>query len=156
MEEQIESIATPKPQLRKVILIAALLVVLISGALTFGGYYYVTGEVLFGLDGLFASEPEEITFEMDSFLVNLRGSRSHYLKATIALSFMDPEAKDQVQAYRSQIRDTVIQYLRSKSQEDFVQSDNLEPFKAELKAQIDLLFNEEILYNIYFTEFLIQ
>lgn len=148
----------PKPvNLRKLILIVFLVFAIVFTGLAFGGYYFVTGQVLFGLDKMFEEKPAEATLAMEPFLVNLQADgRDQYLKATVAIGYQYTDHLALLEGSTTQIRDVVIQYLRSKSGTDFSQEENLEPFKEELKAQLNGLFEEDIVYRIYFTEFLIQ
>jgi flagellar FliL protein len=159
-ERDIRNAVEPKPTRkrfgRKLILMIVLLMI-VGGGVSFGGYYVKTGQVLFGIDRYFKKPLEEKTFQLDSFLVNLKDDRAiHYLKTTVVLSYMEDDAKVQIEQRVSQIRDAVIQYLRGLSRNEIAQANSLEVYRLDLLTQINQIFDDEIVYNLYFTDFLIQ
>ncbi|MDO9593089.1 MAG: flagellar basal body-associated FliL family protein [Erysipelotrichaceae bacterium] len=159
-ERDTRNVAEPKPPRkksgRKLIIITVLLMI-VGGGASFGGYYVKTGQILFGLDRFIIKPMEEKTFQLDSFLVNLRDERAtRYLKTTIALSYMEDDSKMKIEQQVSQIRDVVIQYLRGLSQKEIAEANSLEVYRFDLLTQINQIFDDEIVYNLYFTDFLIQ
>ena len=95
------------------------------------------------------------TYSMEEMVINLKDSR-HYLKTEIALGYgMEKDTKN-VEAKEIQLRDNIITILRNKSREDILPVENTEGLKEEIIHQLNHHFEEEVITDIYITEFLIQ
>jgi len=88
-------------------------------------------------------------------VINLKDS-SHYLKTELALGYgMEKDIKS-IQGKEIQLRDNIITILRSKSREDILPVENTENLKEEIMNQLNDHFQEEVITDIYITEFLVQ
>lgn len=142
--------------LRKLILIL-LIVLLAAGGVSLGVFYKNTGTLPFGLQKLIEKPQVELTLPLDSFLVNLKEDRAmHYLKTAIVLSYMDSKDREVIEQSMPQIRDVVIQHLRGLSKNDLTGADKLEILRLDLLDRINLIFGRDIVYSLYFSDFLIQ
>lgn len=101
---------------------------------------------------------EEYIVEMDSFVVNLNteGRTSNYLKIQVSLLYTDKKRGPVLEEKSSQIRDVVITDLMGYSPEQLLAEDGLEKVKSRLKKQINQALDEEVVEEVYFTDFLIQ
>ncbi|SCZ77780.1 flagellar basal body-associated FliL family protein [Acidaminobacter hydrogenoformans] len=134
-----------------------LIVILAAGAAALGVYYRNTGALPFGLQSFLEKPQVELTLPLDSFLVNLKDDRAmHYLKTSIVLSYMDSGDREVIEQSMPQIRDIVIQHLRGLSKNDLAGADRLEVLRLDLLDRINLIFGRDIVYSLYFSDFLIQ
>lgn len=141
---------------QKVILIL-LIVILVAAGAGLSVFYINTGGLPFGLQRLLEKPQVELMMPAESFLVNLKDDRAmHYLKATVVLSYLDGKDQSLINQSTPQIRDVVIQYLRGLSRNDIMDAGNLEIIRLDLLDQINLIFGREVVYRLYFSDFLIQ
>ncbi len=101
---------------------------------------------------------EEYIVQMDSFVVNLNseGRTTNYLKTQVSLMYTDKKKGSLLEEKTSQIRDVVITDLMGYSPNQLLAQDGLEKVKAQLKKQINQALEEEVVEEVYFTDFLIQ
>ena len=100
-----------------------------------------------------------IPFPMKSFIVNLMdssGSGRRYLKVTMELETSSEEYKTMLEKHLSQLRDTIIMILSSMSFSDINTMEGKLELKKMLMMKINQVMGENIVTNIYFTEFVVQ
>jgi flagellar basal body-associated protein FliL len=100
----------------------------------------------------------EYVIAMDSFTVNLStdGRANSYLKTDISFMYYDDSKTELFTEKKSRIRDIIIKDLMEYSSAELLASGGLEYVKTKLKTQVNTVFGEEVVKEIYFTDFLIQ
>lgn len=96
-------------------------------------------------------------FGPQDFTVNLadEGQR-RYLKATIALGYVDKGLAKELEQRKEQIRSLVIEVLRSRSAADLADSDGTQTLRIQLIEEINAALSKGKIEEIYFTDLLVQ
>ncbi|MGB5157844.1 flagellar basal body-associated FliL family protein [Desulfobacterium sp. N47] len=104
------------------------------------------------------SEESRGIFPLESFIVNLMdtGTGKKYLKVTMELEVMDEIGKKKVEAYKTQLKDTILMLLSSRSYEEINTVEGKLDLKQALLARINQTMGENAVSKIYFTEFVVQ
>ena len=95
------------------------------------------------------------TYSMEELVINLKDD-NRYLKTEIALGYGLKKDMNLIKQKETQLVDNIITILRSKTREDIMPVENTEDLKVEIKRQLNKQFEEEVITDIYITEFLIQ
>src|SRR5690554_6338166 len=95
------------------------------------------------------------TYSMEELVINLKDD-NRYLKTEIALGYGVKKDMNLIKQKETQLVDNIITILRSKTREDIMPVENTEDLKVEIKRQLNKQFEEEVITDIYITEFLIQ
>jgi len=103
-------------------------------------------------------EVNEYVIPMDSFTVNLKtdGRSNSYLKTEISFMYGDESKTELFTEKKSRIRDVIIKDLMEYSSTELLASGGLEYAKTKLKTEVNTVFGEDVVKEIYFTDFLIQ
>ncbi len=101
---------------------------------------------------------EEYVLPMESFVVNLDtdSKKNIYLKAQISLLYTDKKVGKVLEQKTSQIRDVIIHCLMEYTSEDLLVDGGLPAAKVTLRENINAALGDDVVKEIYFTEFLIQ
>jgi len=107
------------------------------------------------------NKPEDvrIIYSLEPFIVNLMdntGSGKRYLKATIELEVGGEEEKKKLESYKTQMKDTILMLLSSRSFEEIKTVEGKLDLKQAVLFQINQMVGENIVKRIYFTEFVVQ
>lgn len=110
---------------------------------------------------VFAKKPRpittEFTYPMDEMVINLKdGNGKSYLKTTIVLGYGVKDDAQKIEEKKFQLCDSILMVLRNKKREEIIPVENTEPLKEEMKEKLNQHFNEQIITDVYITEFLIQ
>ena len=147
----------------KVILVVFLAVILLGGGV-FAGYMVASKANPRGVAiNIVQQETLNLkTFGLDEFLLNLKSddNSSRYLKTNISIGYADvkenKELEGELKDKKAIIRDTINSVLRSKKKEDFATNEQVEKIKKEIKDKINPLLQNGQIYNVYFSEIIIQ
>lgn len=103
------------------------------------------------------AKPEKLeTMDVGEFTVNLADkSKLHFLRTSVSIAIA-PDKTEAWKADEPQIRDEIIQVLRSKSKEDLQKPQSLESLRKELLSKINNIAGQGHVFAIYFTDFVIQ
>lgn len=104
-------------------------------------------------------DKERIIFPLESFIVNLMdsaGTGKKYLKITMELEVMGEAEKKKLETYKTQLKDTILMLLSSRSFEEIYTVDGKLDLKQTLLARINQALGGNVVYKIYFTEFVVQ
>lgn len=108
---------------------------------------------------IFAEEPRtnttNYTYPMDEIVVNLKDD-ARYIKAMVALGYNLNSDQDAIKQKEVQIRDAIISILRSKSVDEIKPIENTKNLKNEIQNEVNEFFAENIVTDIYLTDFIIQ
>lgn len=101
---------------------------------------------------------EEYIVPMDSFVVNLNteGKGSTYLKTQVSLLYTEEDHAEVITNKTSQIRDVIIKDLMEYRPQDLLLEGGLASVKVKLRSSINAALGQEVVKEIYFTDFLIQ
>ena len=100
----------------------------------------------------------EYVVAMDSFTVNLKteGRTNSYLKTEISFMYNDDTKTEEFAEKKSQIRDVIIKDLMEYSSAELLASGGLEYAKTKLLTEVNTFFGDDVVMEIYFTDFLVQ
>lgn len=101
---------------------------------------------------------EEYIVPMESFVVNLNteGKGSTYLKTQVSLLYTEEDYAAVITNKTSLIRDVVIKDLMEYKPQELLVEGGLEAVKVKLRTSINSALGQEVVKEIYFTDFLIQ
>jgi len=143
-----------KPNKLKVIIIVLIAIIIIGGV--------AMGLMLSGIsvsDLLANFQSEEVhAVELENFVVNLNGgTRSgSYLRTTMDIVVNESDHIELVEMKKSQIRDVIIKQLMSYSPDQIQGMESIESIQIQLIEQLNRIFEEPVIKEIFFTDFLIQ
>lgn len=96
-------------------------------------------------------------FPMDTFIVNLADEGGkRYLRITMDLELTQGTVADDLKKRLPQMRDSILMVLPSKRFEDIRTVEGKTSLRNEIIANLNGLFGQERISNIYFTEFVVQ
>jgi len=96
-------------------------------------------------------------FPMDTFIVNLADDGGkRYLRITMDLELNQDADADDLKNRLPQMRDSVLMVLPSKRFDDIRTIEGKTSLRNEIIANLNGLFGQESISNIYFTEFVVQ
>lgn len=148
----------------KVILIVFLAVILLGGGV-FAGYMVAcktNPKTMTSVNFVSQDTLNLKTFGLDEFLLNLKAddNASRYLKTNISIGYADVKENKELEAElkdkKAIMRDTINSVLRNKKKEDFATNEQVEKIKKEIKDKINPLLQKGQIYNVYFSEIIIQ
>lgn len=101
---------------------------------------------------------EEYIVPMEGFVVNLNteGKSSTYLKTQVSLLYTEEDHAEVITNKTSLIRDVVIKDLMEYKPQELLVEGGLEAAKVKLRTSINSALGQEVVKEIYFTDFLIQ
>jgi len=96
-------------------------------------------------------------YSLDKFIVNLASDGgSRYLRTSINLELSSEEFQAEVEKKKPMIRDIIIKVLSAKSYEEISTIRGKENLKDELVTELNKIFTDGSIQNIFFTEFVVQ
>jgi len=100
---------------------------------------------------------KEATVEMEPFVVNLAGAQpQRYLRASLSLVLNNGHDKQNVKQSTSRLRHELIMLLSSKTAESLLAAEGKSELREQIVERINTAAGEELVYEVYFREFLIQ
>ncbi len=160
MAEEVKEGAQEKKGGKKKLLIFILLGLLIIG-IAGGGVFFLLGKK--GEDQAETkkskkSKPKETVFiEFDPVIVNLMDpSGKRYLQVKMSLEVADKKVEEELKKKEPLIKDLVLTILSGKTVEDVIAPDAREKIKAEILKKANEELGEELILNIYITQFIVE
>lgn len=147
--------ATEKKKKSNALLIILLVLILISVSVV--GFFILKEKQFADIAKVFKQE-KEYTLLLNQFVVNLQtetGGKS-YLKMQIALMYTDKKAGKMISSNESKIRDVILKNTLEKTPESIMDGEKILSFKKEIITNINKALNDEIVKDVYFTDFIIQ
>ena len=96
-------------------------------------------------------------FPLDTFIVNLADpERNRYLRVTMDLELAAATDSKKITERMSQIRDSILMVLPSKQFAEIASMEGKVALRDEIIAKLNGLFNQRVVLNIFFTEFVVQ
>ncbi len=101
---------------------------------------------------------EEYVMPLESFVVNLEteGKGTTYLKTQLSLLYVEEDFGPVLTNKTSQIRDIIIKDLMEYKPDDLLVNGGLATAKVKLRGSINAALGQDMVKEIYFTEFLVQ
>lgn len=153
--EEIESQKNKKKPNKLVIIIVLMSLMIMAGAVTivFMATDIKLSDVLVKFE-----KHEEYVVQMENFVVNLDtdSKKNTYLKTQISLLYTDDKMGKILEQKTSQIRDVIIKSLMEYQSEELLLEGGLSSAKVKLRNNINTTLGEDVVKDIYFTDFLIQ
>ncbi len=161
--------AEKKNNMNKIILIAVIAsAVLFAGAV--GGGFYMMWNKLADLDALVRPPEEDVEeedeegllatgamFPLDTFVVNLADEKSkRYLRVTMQIELKEGEPVEILEQRLVQVRDIILMILPTKRFQEIRTADGKTLLRQEMMTRLNTLLKQEVINNIYFTEFVVQ
>lgn len=96
------------------------------------------------------SSPDAVVFQLEEFVINLQTERRYpvFMLLSLALELRDPAAQARVATLEPRIRDAVIIYASSFSQEDLNGFDGINKIRDGLWVRLRDIIQKEDLLNI--------
>lgn len=138
-----------------VILIVVMSIMIMAGAVTI--VFMATDIKIADVLAKFEKH-EEYVMPMESFVVNLDtdSKKNIYLKSQVSLLYTDDKMGKVLEQKTSQIRDVIIKSLMEYNSEDLLVDGGLSAAKVKLRDNINAALGDDVVKDIYFTDFLIQ
>ncbi len=95
-------------------------------------------------------------FDLDSFVVNLADEQPRFMRVSISIEYKADFDQEMIEERLPQIKDAVLTYLPSKRTDEIMHVAGKDEIRTDLMAKINSFFSNEIVTNLYFTEFVIQ
>lgn len=96
-------------------------------------------------------------YSLDKFIVNLfSDSGGRYLRTAVNLELSSAEFQPEVDKKQPLIRDIIIKTLSAKSYEEISTIRGKEVLKDEIVVELNGIFTDGTVENIFFTEFVVQ
>ena len=96
-------------------------------------------------------------FSLDTFIVNLADEgRSRYLRVTMDLELAESTDAGRLTERLSQVRDSILMILPSKQFGEIASMEGKFALRDEIITKLNSLFANEVVTNIFFTEFVVQ
>ena len=96
-------------------------------------------------------------FPLDTFIVNLADAgRSRYLRVTMDLELANSSDAGKLTERLPQIRDSILMILPAKQFDDIASMEGKMALRDEILAKLNSLFGNNVVTNIFFTEFVVQ
>jgi len=96
-------------------------------------------------------------YSLDKFIVNLfSDGGSRYLRVAVNLELSSAEFQPEVDKKQPLVRDIIIKTLSAKSYEEISTIRGKEALKDEMVTELNTIFTDGRVENIFFTEFVVQ
>ena len=154
--------------MNKNLLIAVIAVAVLFAAAVGGGFFMMWNK-LTELDALIRSEEvaEEdaedglatigTLFPLEPFIVNLADANSkRYLRVTMQIELKEGEPTEVLEQRLVQVRDIILMILPTKQFQEIRSVDGKTLLRQEIMTRLNDLLKQDVINNIYFTEFVVQ
>ena len=96
-------------------------------------------------------------YSLDTFIVNLADDGGkRYLRVTMDLELANGTAANDIEKRLPQVRDSILMVLPTKRFDDIQTVDGKISLRNEIMANLNGLFGQERISNIFYTEFVVQ
>jgi len=105
-----------------------------------------------------AKKAEQVVMvDMDPIIVNLFDpSGKRYLQVRLSLEVGDKKAEEQVKKQEAKLKDAFIAILSGKTVEEVILPEAKEKIKKEILAKCKEIFGEDVVTNIYITQYIVE
>ncbi|MBZ2173866.1 flagellar basal body-associated FliL family protein [Schnuerera sp. xch1] len=106
-------------------------------------------------NNVFKSQSETYSLTLEDMYCNVNDSK-RILKVKVTIETDDEKALEVLDRKRFLIRDDINKIIRDKTEEDLNGTDGQVKLQDEIEESLIDLFNDEIISNIYFNDFIMQ
>lgn len=160
MAEETKEEVQPKKGGKKKLLIFLILGILIIGIAGAGVFFFLgkKGEESKTSHGKKAKEHQQAFYvDFEPIIVNLLDpTGKRYLQVRLTLEIQDQKLEEEIKKKDAVIKDTIITVLSGKTVEEVIVPEAKENIKKELLAKINQVLGEEIITNIYITQYIVE
>ena len=142
--------------MKKIIIIAAIAVVVIGGGLGAYFIFFANKATDPNAEPTETPPPPTYTYALDNYFVTNVKDSNLLFKTTIVLVTTDAEMEDFLTENQYIIRDTIIFRLRELTEEDIMTNDIQEKLRGELPQILNKALNIETIVTVYFSDFVMQ
>ena len=105
-----------------------------------------------------AKKAEQVVMvDLDPIVVNLFDpSGKRYLQVRLSLEVGDKKAEEQVKKQEAKLKDAFIAILSGKTVEEVILPEAKEKIKKEILAKCKEIFGEDVVTNIYITQYIVE
>ena len=158
-DEEAEKTKKKKKGNKSLILIIVIVVAVLAGG--GGAFFFLTksggGEKSQKKSDEQQKKEEIAMLAMDPFVVNLSDqSNNKFLKVSMQLELSSQAALEIAKAKTPQIRDAIINLLTSKTSESLMSPEGTLQLKDEINMQANQILGNDVVKNVYLTEFVMQ
>lgn len=141
----------------KMLLIGIISVIILGGGASAFSFFIKSGNEEGNKKEAAKVEEQVVMLPLEPFIVNLNGTEeSRFLKASLNIELSKTEAAERAKTRTPQIRDAVIMLITSKTAESLISPEGKMQFKDEVSISVNQILGENIVKNIYFTDFVMQ
>lgn len=160
MAEETRDEVQPKKEGKKKLLIfvfLGILIISIAGA----GVFLILGkkgeEEKGGASKKAKEKAQAVYIDFEPIIVNLLDpTGKRYLQVRLSLEVPDKKAEEELKKKEAVIKDTIISTLSGKTVEEVIVPEAKEKIKQELLGKINQALGEEIITNIYITQYIVE
>ncbi|MFN3505296.1 MAG: flagellar basal body-associated protein FliL, partial [Caldimicrobium sp.] len=100
---------------------------------------------------------EEVYLDLDPVIVNLLDpTGKRYLQIMMTLEIVDKKAEEEAKKKEAIMKDIILSTLSGKTVEEVIVPDAKEKIKKELLQKINEGLGEELISNIYITQYIVE
>jgi len=105
-----------------------------------------------------SKEKKEVFYmDLEPIIVNLLDpTGKRYLQVRLSLEIPDKKLEEEVKKKEAVIKDTILTTLSGKTVEEVIVPEAKEKIKAELLTKINEALGEEVITNLYITQYIVE
>ncbi|MCX7613589.1 MAG: flagellar basal body-associated FliL family protein [Caldimicrobium sp.] len=139
-----------------IFLLLGILIIAIAGV----GAFFILGkkEGEEGTKGKKANKAQQTVFmEIDPIIVNLLDpSGRRYLQVKLSLEVADKKAEGEIKKKEPKLRDSILTILSGKTVEEVIIPDAKDKMKSEILKKLKEEIGEDLIVNVYITQFIVE
>ena len=98
-----------------------------------------------------------VMIDLEPIIVNLFDpSGRRYLQIRLSFEVSDKKAEEEVKKQEAKLKDAIIAILSGKTVEEVLVPDAKEKIKKEILAKCRELFGEDLIINVYLTQYIVE
>jgi len=100
---------------------------------------------------------EVVYYDLDPIIVNLLDpTGKRFIQVRLSLEIPDKKAEEELKKREAVIKDTIISTLSGKTVEEVIVPEAKDKLKSELLSKINSALGEELVTNIYITQYIVE
>lgn len=160
MAEETKEEVQPQKKGKKKLLIFIILGFLIIGIASAGVFFILgkKGEEDKAAHGKKAKEHTQVFYvDFEPIIVNLLDpTGKRYLQVRLTLEIPNQKLEEEIRKKEAVIKDTIITVLSGKTVEEVIVPEAKDKIKQELLTKINEVLGEEVVTNIYITQYIVE
>jgi len=100
---------------------------------------------------------EAVYYDLEPIVVNLLDpTGKRFIQVRLSLEIPDKKVEEEIKKREAVIKDTIISTLSGKTVEEVIVPEAKDKLKAELLSKINSALGEELVTNIYITQYIVE